>query len=178
MDTTSCLIVATVAGPVAGALVTPGFTRAVLRLARSRAQRVQHVEASGADLYNDGVPLTETQFREACAAMEAELDQLPPAAERNDWQLKRQYAAINRMSVLAGTYPQAFPIRSNADDAWQCRFMEGNPTTLPETRRTVLPKRSCSASRATVFPHGARHGTTEDYVTTSLASPCMPGGDR
>src|SRR5258708_36467046 len=119
MDTTSWLIVDTVAGPVPGALVTPGFTRAVLRLARSRAQRVQHVEASGTDLYNDGVPLAETQFREAWAAMEAELDQLPPAAERNDWQLKRQYAAINRMSVLAGTYPQAFPIRSNADDAWQ-----------------------------------------------------------
>jgi hypothetical protein len=51
--------------------------------------------------------------------------------------------------------------------------MEGNPATRPETRRTDLvpgpswamivswlPKRPCSASRATVFAHGAGHGTT------------------
>jgi hypothetical protein len=123
MDTTSWLIIATGAGPVigavAGALAAPSFTNALRSLASARASRVEHVEASGSDLYANGVPLTETQFRDAFAAMQAELDSLSPPAERNDWELQRQYAAINRLSVLAGTYPQALPIRSNADDAWQ-----------------------------------------------------------
>jgi hypothetical protein len=58
--------------------------------------------------------------------MQAELDELPAPAERDEWQPKRQYAAINRFSVLADTYPHAFPIRSHADDAW--------PGTKPEGR--------------------------------------------
>jgi hypothetical protein len=118
VNTTVLLIIATVVGSIAAALLAPGFTKALLALARARAQRVEHVPASGADLYNNGVPLTETQFREAFAAMQADLDRLSPPAERNEWELAQQYAAINRFSVLAGTYPHAFPIRGNADDAW------------------------------------------------------------
>jgi len=34
---------------------------------------VKHVAVSGADLYHRGVPLDETQFREAFAEMQAEL---------------------------------------------------------------------------------------------------------
>ena len=59
------------AGPVAGRAAG-----ATLRLARAKAQHVKHVPASGADLYRDGVPLTETQFREVWAAYQAELAEL------------------------------------------------------------------------------------------------------
>ncbi len=51
--------------------------------------------------------------------MQAELVGLGPQAERSERQLQQGYAAINRFSMLAGTYPQAYPIRSNADDAWE-----------------------------------------------------------
>ena len=55
MNTTDLLIIATAAGPVAATLVAPGFTGAVLALARARARRVKHVPVSGADLYRSGV---------------------------------------------------------------------------------------------------------------------------
>jgi hypothetical protein len=117
-DLLTVIITAVVSG-TAGTLASGGMMRAVGALASARAQRVKHVPVSGAELYHRGVPLDETQLCEALAAMQAELDELAPPAERNEWELRRQYAAINRFSVLAGTYPRAFPIRSNADDAWQ-----------------------------------------------------------
>lgn len=119
MDTTDLLIIATAAGPIAASLLAPGFTSALLALARVRAHRVKHVPVSGADLYHRGVPLDEAQFREAFAEMEAELDQLRPPAERDEWQNAQCAVAINRFSMLTGTFPQAYPIRGNADDAWQ-----------------------------------------------------------
>jgi hypothetical protein len=119
MDSTGWLITATFAGPILGALAATGLITALLSAARARAQRVKHVPVSGTDLYGYGVPLTEPQFRELYAAMNAELDELPPPAERNEWQLKRQYAAINRFSVFTGTYPKAFPMLGNADQAWE-----------------------------------------------------------
>lgn len=122
-----------VAGAVAGALLSPGLARAVLALARARAQRVKYVPASGADLYSNGVPLTEAQFRGAFAAMQADLDRLPAPAERNEWEFEQQYAAVNRFSMLAGTYPHAFPFRSNADEAWDWYQANGpyNTRDLP-----------------------------------------------
>lgn len=54
MNTTDWLIIATAAGPIVATLVAPGFIGAVLKLAKARAQRVQHVPASGADLYHNG----------------------------------------------------------------------------------------------------------------------------
>ncbi len=41
---------------------------------------MRHVPARGTDLYRNGVPLTETQFREVFVAYQAELDELPPPA--------------------------------------------------------------------------------------------------
>jgi hypothetical protein len=119
-------IVGPILGGIAGALASPGFTGALVRLAKTRAQRVEHVPATGVDLYSNGVPLTEAQFRDAFAAMQDELDQLSPPAERGEWELKRQYAAVNRFSVLAGTYPHAYPSLGNADDAWNW-YKDNNP---------------------------------------------------
>jgi hypothetical protein len=111
-------IIPAVLGAVVTAVLSPSIIRAIQALAKVRARRVKHIATSGADLYSSGVPMTEDQFREAFTAMQADLDRLAPPAERNEWELKQQYAAINRFSVLAGTYPQAYPIRNTADDAW------------------------------------------------------------
>jgi hypothetical protein len=118
MDTTDWLITATFVGPVLGAIAATSLIGSVLRLARARAQRVEHVPASGTDLYHNGVPMTETQFREAFAAMQSELDELPVEG-RSEAEMQRQYAAVNRLSMLAGTYPHAFPMLGNADSGWQ-----------------------------------------------------------
>jgi hypothetical protein len=115
MNTTDWLIIATAAGPIVATLVAPGFIGAVLKLAKARAQRVQHVPASGTDLYHNGVPLTETQFRKVFAAYQAELDELPPPPDRTDWEMKRQFAAAQRLAVLTGTHPHAFPNVGDAD---------------------------------------------------------------
>lgn len=119
MNTTDLLIIATIAGPVAATLVAPGFTSAVLMLARARVQRVRHVPASGTDLYRNGVPLTETQFREVFAAYQSELDELPPPADRSEWDMKRQFAAAQRLAVLTGCHPHAFPNIGDPDQAWE-----------------------------------------------------------
>lgn len=110
-------ITAVISG-VAGNLFAPSVTKALLQLATVRARRIEHVSVSGTDLYNNGVPLDEAQFREAYAAMRAELDCLSPPAERGEWEVNRQWAAVNRLSFLAGTYPDAFPMLGNADDSW------------------------------------------------------------
>src|SRR6266700_318029 len=119
MNTTDLLIIATAAGPVVATLVAPGFISAVLMLAKARAQHVQHVPASGTDLYHNGVPLTETQFREVFAAYQSELAELPPPADRTEWDMKRQFAAAQRLSVLTGRHPHAFPNIGDADQAWE-----------------------------------------------------------
>jgi hypothetical protein len=119
MDTTDLLIAATVAGPVLATLVSPGFTGAVLKVAQARARRVKHIDVSGADLYRSGVPMTETQFREVFAAYQAALDELPQPAQRGEWDMKRQYAAAQRLAVLTGTHPHAFPNVGDPDQAWQ-----------------------------------------------------------
>jgi hypothetical protein len=132
MSTTQMLILATAAGPVLGTLASPGFIAAVLRLARARAQRVRHVACSGADLYRCGVPLTESQFREMFATYQAELAELPPPAERTEWEMKRQFAAAQRLAVLSGTHPQAFPNVGDVDTAWEW-YSENNPYATGQT---------------------------------------------
>lgn len=139
MNTTGWLITATFVGPILGALAATSLIGAVLRLAKARAQRVEHVAVSGTDLYHNGVPLTEVQFREIWAAMQAELDELPPPAERSKWEMARQFAAYERLNVLTGTHPHTFPISGDVDLAWEwysannryaTRAMPGNPWTL------------------------------------------------
>jgi hypothetical protein len=139
MDTTGWLITATFVGPVLGAVAATSLIGAVLRLARARAERIEHVPASGTDLYHNGVPLTEAQFREVWAAREAELDELAPPAERSEWEMKRQFAVEQRIAVLTGTHPHAFPIRGDVDRAWEwysannryvTRVGPSNPWTL------------------------------------------------
>jgi len=119
VNTTDWLIVGTFTGPVLGALAATGLIGGVLSLARARAQRVEHVPASGTDLYLHGVPLTEAQFRDAYGSLQAELGQLPPPADRGEQDFQRQYDAVNRFSMLTGTFPHAFPMLGEADTAWQ-----------------------------------------------------------
>ncbi|MGH3219406.1 MAG: hypothetical protein ACRDPY_11970 [Streptosporangiaceae bacterium] len=147
MDTTEWLIAATVAGPVLATLAAPGFTGAVLRLVRVRAQRVKHVEVSGTDLYELGVPMTEAQFRGMFAAYQAALDELPPPADRTDWDMARQGAAAQRVAVLTGTHPNCFPNIGDPDEAWQW-YAENNPYVTgvrttdplsPSGRRRIMP---------------------------------------
>jgi hypothetical protein len=126
MNTTDLLIIATAAGPVAATLVAPGFTGAILALVRARVRRVKHVPVSGADLYRGGVPMTEAQFQEVFAAYQAELDELPPPAERSEWDMKRQFAACQRLSVLTGTHPHAFPNIGDVGEAWEW-YSANNP---------------------------------------------------
>ena len=126
MNETDWLIAATVVAPFAGALADRAVTGSLGTLARSRARRVKHVSVSGTDLFNDGVPLTETQFRDVFAAYQAELAELPPPAERTEWDMKRQYAAAQRLAVLTGTHPHAFPNVGDVERAWQW-YADNNP---------------------------------------------------
>lgn len=119
MNTIDLLIIATAAGPVAATLAAPGFTGAVLALARARAQRVKHVQVSGTDLFGSGVPLTESQFREVFAVYQAALAELPPPADGTDWDMGRQFTAAQRLAVLTGTHPPAFPSTDDSDEAWE-----------------------------------------------------------
>jgi hypothetical protein len=116
---TDWLIAATIAGPFIGALAATAFTGAIHQLATARARRVQHIPSSGTDLYHKGVPLTETQFREVFAAYTAELAELPLPADRTEWEMKRQFAAAQRLAVLTGTHPHAFPNVADPDQAWE-----------------------------------------------------------
>lgn len=107
-------IVPVIVAAVFGTVLSPSMARAVLALARARAraraQRVKHVPVNGTYLYANGVPLTEEKFREAFAAMNADLDRLSPPAERSEREIKQQYAAVNRFSVLTGR--SCMPTRS------------------------------------------------------------------
>jgi len=119
MDSTGWLILGTFTGPVLGALAATGLIAALLSVAKARAQRVKYVPVSGIDLYANGVPLTESQFRELFAALQADLSALPPPGERSKDDMERQYTAVRRFSVLTGTFPQAFPSLGNVDQAWE-----------------------------------------------------------
>ncbi len=174
LNTLLIAIVGPILGGIAGALASPGFTGALVRLAKTRAQRVEHVPATGADLYSNGVPLTEAQFRDAFAAMHDELDQLSPPAERSEWELKRQYAAVNRFSVLAGTYPHAYPSLGNADDAWNW-YKDNNPYATRNFPRShgfvlqppgvILPPWQQQAGNPAALAAAGRRNATELAVT-------------
>lgn len=104
---------------IIGGLLSPCVGTALLALAAARTRRVKHVPIDGAEMYANGVPLDEVQFRAVFAVYQAELDELRPPAERSEWELKRQYAAAQRLAVITGTHPQAFPNLGDPDQAWE-----------------------------------------------------------
>jgi hypothetical protein len=67
-----------------------------------------------------------TQFREVFAAYQSELDELPRPAPRTEWDMKRQFAAAQRLAVLTGTHPHAFPNVGDVDQAWDW-YAASNP---------------------------------------------------
>jgi hypothetical protein len=115
-----------VPGAVVGALLSSGIRQAILALARAQARRVKYVPVDGAELYTSGVPMDEVQFRAAFAAHRAELDALSLPAERDAWQQALANAAYQRLAVIAGTHPNAFPSLGDPDDAWAW-YRDNNP---------------------------------------------------
>lgn len=111
---------------VIGALLSPSVGKGLVTLAGARARLIKHVPVDGADLYANGVPMDEAQFRSAFGAYQAELDVLPPPAERNEWQMKQQFAAAQRLAVITGTHPRAFPNVGDPDQAWEW-YRDNNP---------------------------------------------------
>jgi hypothetical protein len=104
---------------IIGALLSPSAGTALLTLAAARARRVKHMPIDGAEMYTKGIPLDEAQFRAVFAAYQAELEELPPPAARNEWEMKRQYAASQRLAVITGTHPHAFPNLGDPEQAWE-----------------------------------------------------------
>ena len=111
---------------VIGSLLSPSVGKGLLMLAGARARRIKHVPVDGAELYANGVPMDEAQFRGAFAGYQAELDALSPPAERDEWQLAQQRAAVQRLAVITGTHPQSFPNIGDADQAWEW-YRDNNP---------------------------------------------------
>jgi hypothetical protein len=120
---------------VIGALLSPSVGQGLLTLAKARACRIKHVPAGGAELYAYGVPMDEAQFRALFAAYQAELDELPSPAERNEWEMKRQFAAAQRLAVITGTHPQAFPSLGDPDQAWEW-YRDNNPYATADLPRS------------------------------------------
>ena len=110
------VIITAAVSAVVGNLFGSGVAKGLLRLATARARKVEHIDATGEQLFEYGVPLDEAQFRDAFAALRKVLDRLGPQADRNEWQLKEGFAAINRFSALTGTSP--FPVLADEDSAW------------------------------------------------------------
>jgi hypothetical protein len=104
---------------VIGALLSPSVGKGLLALAAARARRIKYVPVDGIELYDNGVPMDEFQFRTIFAAYQAALDRLLPPAERDAWQTAQQIAASQRLAVLADTHPHAFPNLGDPDQAWE-----------------------------------------------------------
>lgn len=102
-----------------GALLSPSVGKGLMALAGARARRIRYVPVPGAELYANGVPMDEAQFRSAFAAYQGELDTLPLPAERDQWQTTQQIAASQRLAVITGTHPHAFPSFGDPDQAWE-----------------------------------------------------------
>jgi hypothetical protein len=125
---------------IIGALLSPSAGKGLVTLAGARARRIKHVLVDGAELYANGMPMDEAQFRAAFAAYQAELDALPPPAERDAWQTAQQVAASQRLAVITGTHPHAFPNLGDPDQAWEW-YRDNNPyvtAALPRRHRFRL----------------------------------------
>jgi hypothetical protein len=95
-------------------------------LAGARARRVKHIQVDGAELFGNGVPMDESQFRALFGAYHAELDALGPPAERDQWEVAQQRAASQRLAVITGTHPNAFPNIGDPNQAWEW-YRDNNP---------------------------------------------------
>ena len=88
--------------------------------------------------------MTEGQFREMFAAYQAALEELPPPKDRTEWDMSRQFAAAQRVAVLTGTHPNAFPNFGDLDEA-RLWYAENNPlchrrpSGRPATSRRTPP---------------------------------------
>ena len=120
---------------VIGALLSPSVGKGLVALATARAGRIKHVPVDGAELYANGVPMDEAQFRAAFGGYQAELDMLPPPAERDEWQNARQAAASQCLAVITGTHPHSFPSLGDPDQAWGW-YRNNNPYAT-----AALPRR-------------------------------------
>jgi hypothetical protein len=120
---------------VIGALLSPSVGKGLVTLAGARARRIKHVSVAGAELYANGMPMDEAQFRSAFGAYQAELDTLLPPAERDEWQNAQQAAASQRLAVITGTHPHAFPNLGDPDQAWEW-YKNNNPFAT-----AALPRR-------------------------------------
>lgn len=130
------------------ALLSPSVGKGLVTLAKARTRRIKHVPIDGAELYANGMPMDEAQFRSAFGAYQAELDMLPPPAERNKWQTAQQIAASQRLAVITGTHPHAFPNLGDSDQAWEW-YRDSNPyatAALPRRHRfRLLPPSELAA---------------------------------
>lgn len=120
---------------VIGALLSPSVGKGLLDLAGARAGRIKHVQVSGGELYANGVPMDEAQLRSVFAAYQAELDTLPLPTERDQWQTAQQIAASQRLAVITGTHPHAFPNFGAPDQAWEWYRNNNSYATVALPRR-------------------------------------------
>jgi hypothetical protein len=108
----------------------------------------------------------EPQFLEMFAVYQAELAELPPPAERTEWDMKRQYAAAQRLAVLTGTHPQAFPNVGEPSQAWSW-YADRSPYATGQAMDDQL--RSGNLLRR-MIPRGRW-----DRVSTASAAPDVDG---
>ena len=54
---------------------------------------------------------------------------LPPPDERNEWRRAQQAAASQRLAVITGIHPHAFPILGDLAQAWDW-YRDNNPAPL------------------------------------------------
>jgi hypothetical protein len=69
---------------------------------------------NGAGLHANCVPMNEARFHSVFAAYQAGLEAPPSPAERDKWQAAQQVGASQRLAVITGTCPHAFPILPDA----------------------------------------------------------------
>ena len=145
---------------VLGGLLSPSVGKGLLILAGARARRIKHVPVDGAELYANGMPMDEAQFRGAFTAYQAELEALAPPAERDAWQTAQQYAAAQRLAVITGNHPDVFPNLGDPDQAWEW-YRDNNPYATAELPRRhgfrLLPPGDIATDRS--FPVAARRNT-------------------
>ena len=82
--------------------------------------------------------MDEAELQAAFAAYHAELDELPPPAERSQWQTAQQIATTERLAVITGTHPYS-PVFLIAAARMSGRRINGRRSRSRATaRRTAI----------------------------------------